>query len=406
MKVFYTAKSFSGETKSGEMEVKNERDLAGQLRADGFMLTSFKEFKEKNVDGTKIKILDRFLGVSLKEKLIFARNLRVMVSSGLTLSRAISNISAQIENKRFKKVLGEIFSDIQAGKTFADSLAKYPGIFSDLFINMVRVGETSGNLEEVLGILEVQLEKEHELTSKVKGAMTYPAVILVVMFGIGIIMLTYVLPKLLGVFKDMDVTLPKSTQIVIFISDFLRKYNLLVVAGAVIGVILLRIFLTTKTGKKTLSFIAIHAPIVKNIVVKINCARFSRIYSSLLKSGVSVVESLRIVSKTLTNYYYQTAIEEGIEQVQKGINLSKIIGKKKEIFPVLVSQMLEVGEETGKTESILMKLAEFYEDEVDNITKNMSSVIEPVLMVIIGAAVGFFAVSMLQPMYSIMENIK
>jgi type IV pilus assembly protein PilC len=175
----------------------------------------------------------------------------------------------------------------------------------------------------------------------------------------------------------------------------------------VIGLaVFLKFFLTTKTGKKTLSFVVINLPVIKNIVIKINCARFCRIYSSLLKSGVSVVESLHIVSRTLTNYYYQIALEDGIEQVQKGINLSSVISKKPKIFPVLVAQMLEVGEETGKTESILLKLAEFYEEEISNITKNMSSIIEPVLMIIIGSAVGFFAVSMLQPMYSIMENIK
>lgn len=406
MKIFYTAKSFSGETKSGEMEVKNERDLAASLRADGFILTSFKEFKEETGIGTEIKFLDRFMGISIKEKLIFARNLRVMVASGLTLSRSINNISVQIQNKRFKKILGEIFADIQAGKTFADSLARYPGVFSDLFVNMVRVGEASGNLEEVLGILEIQLEKEHELASKIKGAMTYPSVILVAMLGIGIIMLTYILPRLMGVFKDMDVALPRSTQIIIATSDFLKEYNILIPLGVVVIGVFLKVFLTTKTGKKTLSFVAINTPVVKNIVIKVNCARFSRIYSSLLKSGVSVIEALKIVSRTLTNHYYQVALEEGIEQVQKGINLSKIIGGKTKIFPVLVSQMLEVGEETGKTEGILMKLAEFYEEEVNNITKNMSSIIEPVLMIIIGSAVGFFAVSMLQPMYSIMENIK
>ena len=406
MKAIYTAKSFSGETKGGEMEVKNERDLAASLRADGYILTSFKEIKKEESAKIKIRILDRIRGVSLKEKMMFARNLRVMISSGLTLSRAVHNISVQTKNKRFSEILVQIFADLQAGATFADSLAKYPAIFSDLFINMVRVGEASGNLEEVMGILELQLEKEHELTSKVKGAMTYPAVILVVMVGIGIIMLTYILPKLMGVFKDMDVALPRSTQVIIFISDTLRQYHFLVMGGFIILAVFLKIFLTTKSGKRTVSFLAINIPLINNIVIKVNCARFARVYSSLLKSGVSVVEALRIVSRTLTNHYYKIAFEEGIEQVQKGVNLSKVIEKNSKVFPVLVVQMVEVGEETGKTESILLKLAEFYEEEVNNITKNMSSIIEPVLMVIIGSAVGFFAVSMLQPMYSIMDNIK
>jgi type IV pilus assembly protein PilC len=406
MKAFYTAKSFSGETKGGEMDVKNERDLAVQLRTEGFVLTSFKELKNEEEKKVNIKIFDKFFGISLKDKLIFARNLSVMISSGLPLSRAVKNLAEQTRNKRFEKILNDIFSDIQGGATFGDSLAKYPAVFSDLFVNMVKVGEASGNLEEVLDILAMQLEKEHELMSKIKGAMTYPAVILVAMVGIAIIMLTYILPKLMGIFTEMNVQLPKSTQVIIAISDILRNYSYLVAAGFILLVFFGKIFLSTKSGKKTLSFFLIHSPGVSNLVIKINCARFARIYSSLLKSGVSVVEALRIVSRTLTNYYYEEALKESVEQIQKGVNLSEIVKGKSHIFPVLVYQMIEVGEETGKTEAVLLKLAEFYEGEVDQITKNMSSIIEPVLMIIIGSAVGFFAVSMLQPMYSIMDNIK
>jgi type IV pilus assembly protein PilC len=406
MKVIYTAKSYSGETKGGEMEVKNERDLAAQLRTEGFILTSFKEMVDKNQNSIQVKFMDRFKKVPLSEKMIFTRNLGVMISSGMPLSRAIDNLSLQTKNKTFSKILKEIFDNIQSGATFADSLAKYPGIFNELFVNMVRVGETSGNLEEVLTILAVQLEKEHELISKVRGAMMYPAVIIVAMIGIGIIMLTYVLPKIMSVFKDMDVALPASTQMVINLSDFLRNHTFMAI-GIFVGVLVLgKMFLNTEFGKKSLSFVSTSFPIIKNIVIKVNCARFARIYSSLLKSGVSVLETLKIISRTMTNYYYRKAIEDGIEQVQKGVNLSKVIAANEKIFPILVSQMMAVGEETGKTESVLMKLAEFYEQEVDQITKNFSSIIEPILMVLIGAAVGFFAVSMLQPMYSLMENIK
>jgi type IV pilus assembly protein PilC len=406
MKVFYTAKNYSGETKNGEMEVKNERDLAAQLRSEGFILTSFKEISLEEKKKINIKLIDKFIGISLKEKLMFTRNLGVMISSGLPLSRAVKNIAAQTKNKRFSIILEEINKDIQAGATFADGLAKYPGVFNDLFINMIRVGEVSGNLEEVLDILAVQLEKEHDLISKVKGAMTYPAVIIVAMVGIAILMLTFILPRITGVFKDMNVTLPASTRFIMGISDVLRNHGFLVGLSFVLGIVFLRIFVKTEAGKKALGFLAINIPAISNIVIKINCARFARIYSSLLKSGVSAVESLSILSDTMTNFYYKRAINEGIEKIQKGINLSQVTSENPKIFPVLVTQMLQVGEETGRTESVLLKLAEFYEDEVTQITKNLSSIIEPVLMIIIGAAVGFFAVSMLQPMYSIMDNIK
>ncbi len=404
-KFIYTAKGAGGQSKGGEITAQDEKAVAWQLRAEGFLVTSIKKIEEKQ-NGAEVKLLDRFLKVPLKEKMIFARNLSVMISSGLTISRAVGNLASQTKNKRFKKILLDIHEHLQQGKTLSEGLAKYPAVFSDLFVNMVKVGEAGGNLDEILQIVATQLEKEHELLSKVKGAMMYPAVIIVAMIGIGILMLTYILPKITSVFKDMDVTLPPATRFIIAISDFLKNHSVLVGVGFVLLIIFSKIFFGTAAGKRTLSFLTINIPVIKNIVVKVNCARFARIFSSLMKSGINITDALKIVSNTLTNYYYQNAIKTGIDQIQKGVSLSKIISSHEKIFPVLVPQMLEVGEETGKTEAVLMKLAEFYEEEVNQITKNMSSIIEPVLMILIGGAVGFFAVAMLQPMYSLMENIK
>lgn len=406
MKFFYTAKNYSGEVKQGELEVQDERDLARQLRADGYILTSSKEIKSDEAEKIKTGFLNKFITISLTDKLMFTRNLSVMISSGLPLSRAIKNIALQTNKKKFAKILNEVYEKIQAGNSLADSLAKYPGIFNDLFVNMIRVGEASGNLEEVLNILAIQIEKEHELLSKVRGAMTYPSVILAAMIAIGVLMLTYVLPKLTSVFSDMDVKLPASTMFIISISNILKNHGILVGVIFVGLIIFLRFFLMTHAGKKTLAFILINLPLVKNMTIKVNCSRFARIYSSLLRSGVSSVESLKILSQTLTNFYYQNAMKDGMAKIQKGITLSDVIYKYPKIFPVLVPQMIKVGEETGKTEAVLLKLAEFYESEVKHLSDNMSSIIEPILMIVIGSAVGFFAISMLQPMYSIMENIQ
>jgi len=406
MDVFYTAKGFFGETKSGEAKVRDERELVEQLRADGFVLTSFKELQNEDDQVIKIKFLDRFIGISVAEKMMFAKNLSVMISSGLPLSKSLQNIKGQTQNKKFIGVLDHVNNDIQTGISFADSLAKFPGIFDDLFVNMIRVGEVSGNLEEVLTILALQLEKDHELMRKVTGALVYPAVILVAMGGIGIVMMIYVVPQITKVFEDLNAVLPASTQFIIFLSGAIVKYWYVMVLMIPIFGGVVKFLLTTDFGKKMLGFALINTPVIKNIVIKVNCARFARIYSSLLKSGVSVVESLRILSKTLTNFYYQNAFNRAMSDVQKGVNLSKIIFEEKKIFPILVPQMIEVGEETGKTEVVLSKLAEFYEADVDQITKNLSSIIEPVLMLIIGVVVGFFAVSILQPMYSVLENIK
>lgn len=404
-KYYYTAKNIAtGETTGAEAEAKDERELATELRAGGLVVTSVREVKERAQ--VQIQFLDRFISVPLKEKMIFTRNLAVMVSSGLTVSKAIMNLSVQTQNKAFQKILREVYDEVQGGKTLSEGLSKYPKVFNELFTSMVYVGEVSGNLEEVLDILALQLEKEQDILSKVKGAMTYPLVILVAMIGIGILMLTYILPRITGVFKDMGVTLPASTRVIMAASDFLRNHAFISVGIFFGGIIAIKLFASTAVGKRFFDWLFIRMPIVGNILIKVNCARFSRIYSSLLKSGVSVVDSLSIVKKTLSNSYYKDALDDAISEIQKGVELSVVILRYPDIFPILVPQIIQVGEETGKTEMVLRRLAEFYEEEVNQITKNMSSIIEPVLMLMIGGGVGFFAVAMLTPMYSVMENIQ
>lgn len=405
-KFLYTARhTASGETRGGETLAKDEATLARELRKEGFLLTSVRAMDEERGEASG-KFFDRFRSIPLKEKMVFTRNLAVMIGSGLTVSRAITNLAEQSGNKTFKKILLDVHQEIQAGRTLSAALAKYPSIFSELFVNMIYVGEVSGNLEKVLEILAVQLEKEHDLLSKVRGALMYPAVVLVAMVGIGILMLTYILPKITGVFQDMNVVLPPMTRFVIALSDFIRGHAI-VSLGLVVGtVILLRLFSKTIMGQRVIGWLLLRMPAIGNIIIKVNCARFARIYSSLLRSGVSVIESLKIVEKTLGNIYYKDALREAQSEIQKGVELSKVILRHQHTFPILVPQMLQVGEETGKTEVVLEKLADFYEGEVDQITKNLSSIVEPILMLIIGGAVGFFAVAMLQPMYSVLENIK
>lgn len=404
-KYIYTAKNTkTGESTSGEASAKDERVLASDLRSKGLLVTSLKEVKEKT--RVQVRFLDRFTTVPLKEKMLFTRNLSVMIASGLVVSRAIQSLALQTRHPTLKKILGEIYEEVQAGNMLSESLRKYPSVFSQLFTSMVYVGEVSGNLESVLGILATQLEKDHELRSKVKGALTYPAVILVAMVGIAVLMLTYILPQITGVFEDMDVTLPKTTLAIIALSDFLRNNSVIVVLLVIAIVFALKTFYKTPAGRRFFHVIFLKMPIVGPIIIKVNCARFARIYSSLLKSGVAVVDGLKIVSDTLSNVYYKDVLAQGIEDIQKGQDLSKTIAAHESIFPILVSQILEVGEETGKTDLVLEKLAQFYEDEVSQITANLSSILEPVLMLIIGGAVGFFAVAMLQPMYSVLENIQ
>lgn len=404
-KYLYTATNVqTGQALSGEMVAESEHDLATQLRASGALMTSHREVKEK--EKIRVEFFSNFSKVPLKEKMLFTRNLAVMVSSGLPVPRALHNLSVQTKNKRFSKVLNMVSEDLQAGLSLGDALAKHPGIFNELFVNMVAVGEVSGSLEEVLDILASQLEKDHDLLSKVRGALVYPAVILVAMIGVGVLMLTYILPKITGVFKDMNVDLPVTTRAIMALSEFLIHRWFLVIILATVGVFGVRYFSHTALGKSFFGRLYLRLPILGSIVVKVNCARFARIYSSLLSSGVPVTNALAIVERTLGNVHYKKAMHVATEEIQKGVNLSDVLLRYPKLFPVLVPQIIQVGEETGKTEMVLGRLASFYEEEVSQVTKNMSSIIEPVLMLLIGGGVGFFAVAMLQPMYSVLENIK
>jgi len=399
----FVAKNIKGEVRQGKLDGKDPRSVAEVLRAEGFFATSIvkEEKSEKISHSWNWKI---FSGVSLKDKMMFARHLGVMLSSGLSVPRALNVISSQTKSKKFKESLAKIEEDVKTGNTLADSLAK-TGVFDELSVNMIKVGELGGNLEEVLKLLADQLEKEHNLISKVRGAMYYPSVIFIVMIGIGIAMMTYVVPQLTTVFADVQASVPASTQMIIISSNFMASHKLLVLFSSLFVLFSLIIFFKTKAGKKVAGFLFLKIPAIKNIVVKVNNARFARIYSSLIRSGVPIVESLKIISETLTNRYYQEAFKKIGFEVQKGKPLHAELAAYPSLFPVLIIQMVEVGEETGKTVEVLGGLANFYEEEIDQMTKNLSSIIEPVLMVVIGAAVGFFAISMIMPMYSIMDQM-
>ena len=404
MEYSYKAKSNSGEIKYGKIKANDKHDLKKRLRKIKLSLVSEEIIKEGS--GKKeisiSKILKR---VSVVDKMLFARHLRVMLKAGLPFSRSITVLSEQTNNAYFKEVLCSVKEDVQKGNQLADSIAKFPKVFDTLFVNMIRVGETSGNLEEVLDLLYIQLKKEHDLMSRVKGAMTYPAVIIFAMAVVGILMMVLVVPSLLNIFKETGTELPFTTQVIVFISETLQHQGLLLLAMFIAFVVLFFRSIKTKKGKKSFDYFLLHLPTIGKIVAKVNMARFSRTLSSMIGSGTSIVEALEIISDTLGNTYYKESVKDASEEVQKGIALSEIVRKYDKLYFPLMMHMIEVGEETGTLQNTLEQVAEFYEDEVEQITSNMSSIIEPVLMLMIGGAVGFFAVSMIQPMYSVMNNV-
>jgi type IV pilus assembly protein PilC len=401
----YVAKSFQGETKSGILEAPDENQLARVLRQEGYVLISAEAEgvpKEKKFEIS----LPFSRGVSLSEKMIFTRNLQVMISAGVSLPRALSILSLQSKSKKFKGILKDIENQIMKGKSFSESLAKYPEVFPEIMKSMIKVGEQAGTLEDVLKTLTRQMEREHELRSKITGAMIYPAVIICAMIGIGILMLITVIPKLAETFEELNVDLPATTRFVISLGTFLAQKWYAAIFLIFIFVLIFRFVLKTKSGKKSMDFLTLKIPIVSGIIRKTNAAFTVRTLSSLIISGVPIVQALEIVSGTLGNSYFRNAITDAAEKVRKGAKLSEAMKPYDKLYPILVIQMIEVGEETGETSSILEKLADFFEEEVTNATKNLSSVIEPVLMLVIGGVVGFFAVSMIQPMYSMLGSIQ
>jgi type IV pilus assembly protein PilC len=338
--------------------------------------------------------------------MMFTRNLQVMVSAGISLPRAIRTLSLQTKNKNFQQILLEVAEEINKGNSLSDALIKYPNFFSELFQSMIKVGEESGTLEEVLKVLTRQMERDYELKSKIKGALIYPAVIVCAMIGIGVLMLVMVVPKLAATFEELGAELPPTTRFVIGLGTFLAQKWFIVILIIAIVVFILRLSLKTKNGKKILDGLVLKLPAISSLIKKTNSASTSRTLSSLISSGVPLLRSLEIISGTLGNFYFHQAIADSIEKVRKGQKLSEALSSYQNLYPPLVIQMLEVGEETGETAEILGKLSDFFEDEVANTTKNLSAVIEPVMMLLIGGAVGFFAISMIQPMYSMLGAIK
>lgn len=403
MPVFqYKVQEPSGKLVEGEKTASDKRALSNEFEKEGNTVIVIRE-KTKSRGFDRINVaLSR---VKLEEKILFARNLSAMIDSGLPLARALDVLKRQSRNPRFVHTMSVLSNDIAKGVTLSDSLAKFPKVFSGLFVSMVRVGEESGNLAESLESVGTQLDRSYKLKQKVKGAMMYPSIVISVMILIGILMMIYVVPTLTETFKEIDMELPVSTQIVIGISDAMAENTILVFMALIGFVVSVTMFARTRIGKRTLDFAFLHFPIVQGIVKQYNTAQTARTLSSLLSSGVGVLDALTITQEVLQNSYYKGVLAEAADEVQKGIPFSSSFKKYDKLYPILASEMVEVGEETGQLSEMLLRVAEFYEGEVESITKNLTTVIEPILMVVIGSVVGFFALSMISPMYSITSAI-
>ncbi|MDP2676318.1 MAG: type II secretion system F family protein [bacterium] len=398
----YRAKKMSGEEISGARDVASRAELASLLRAEGYILISYKE---------KVKVspfsfmVGGIRGVSVVDKMVFARNLAEMIGAGVSLTRGIEVLGRQTANKKFKKVLSRMGDDIQKGKPFSDAMEAYPSVFSSLFRSMVRAGEVSGKLQESLTLIANQLERDYDLRRKVRGAFMYPLIIVAVMILIGIVMMIYVIPTLISTFEELAIDLPASTKLVIGISNFLVGHGILAATGAIVFFALLGVFFRSSTGRRALDIFFLNMPLLSGLTQKINSARMARTLGSLINSGVNIIEALQITGHVIQNSYFKHVITEAQEEIQKGNPISAAFIRNERLYPVLVGEMMQVGEETGKLSGMLFRVAEFYEGEVAAETKDLSVVVEPILMVVIGAVVGFFAFAMITPLYSSLGSL-
>ncbi len=398
----YKAKDKEGKEYERTLEVKSRFDLYGVIREEGGTIVSIQEVKSF---ASLVSLRGMFSNIKTHQKITFAKNLGLMISAGLPVTRALSVMGKQSKSKPFKKLVSDLEADISHGKTLSESLGKHPKAFSELFISMVKAGEESGTVSSSLGIVASQMEKSYLLAKKVRGALIYPTVIISVMIVLAILLLIFMVPTLTATFEGIGIELPLATRILISASDFLVEHTLFVLAATLVLIASSIAFFRSSVGKSLADSISIHMPVIGEMVKEVEAARTARTLSSLLSSGVEILVALDVTIDVLQNHLYKDALQHARSAIQKGEPMSAVFVEYERLYPLFVGEMVAVGEETGKISEMLVNVANYYENEVDQKTKDLSTIIEPVLMIIIGAGVGFFAISMLAPTYSLVDYI-
>jgi len=400
----YTARTPDGKLKKDRLRMKDEKALADYLKNKGLILTSAKSIKKGGKFSLQ-NVLNKLSRVPTVQKIFFTQNLSVMVKTGFSLAQALKTIALQTTNKVFKEIIINIQHDVESGISFSNALAKHPKVFPELFVNMIAAGEVSGKLDEILITLTKQMKKDHALIAKVRSAMMYPSVVVVAMVGIGIVMMITVVPQLTDIYTEAEAELPLPTQILIGSSNLLANQGIWLGLGTILLAMIFIRLKKTKKGKYYFHKILLKIPIFAGIMKKINLARFARTLSSLLKTDIPIVQTLQIISKTLGNVHYQQAMLDASEKVKKGINIVNTLEEKPNLFPPVITQMINIGEESGTLDTISDEIANFYEEDVDQTMSGLSAIIEPILMLLIGAVVAVLALAILMPMYGLVETI-
>jgi type IV pilus assembly protein PilC len=399
MPVFsYSARTLAGDIQAGEIDLPTKDEVVAFLRRQRLIPVAVRP-KAKDIE------ISFGSGVSTREVVIFTRQFATMINSGLPLVQSLSILAEQTENKRFRKIITEVLHDIESGQTLADSMQKHPQIFTELYVNMVAAGEAGGILDVILLRLAAFLEKNDALVRKIKGAMTYPTVMLLVVVGATTILLWKVVPVFAEIFLDAGLALPMPTRVVLAASAFLQSYILFIIAAVIVGVFLLRRYYKTEGGQLVIDRMLLRMPVLGPLLRKSAVSRFTRTLGTLVSSGVSILEGLQITARTSGNRVIHDAVMESRASIAGGATISEPL-KVSGVFPPMVVQMINVGEQTGGLDEMLSKIADFYDDEVDAAVSALTSVLEPIMIVVMGVVIGGMVVAMYMPMFDMINAVQ
>ncbi len=395
----YTAKDVGGTTRSGTVDARTKDLALNLLKTQGLFVVSLDEKKESFIEE-----LLNFRGVPTSEVVGFTRQFSTMISAGLPVARAIEVLANQTQNSIFKKILFDVLRSIEGGSALSSALGRYPNVFPETYQALVRAGESSGKLDEILKRLATTMEADRELTSKFKAAMVYPIIIFIAMLGVFVILMIFVIPKLADMYKGLNVPLPAVTQAMIDVSDFMVKNKFMLGILSIGAILLIRYALKTPQGKYIITEISFRIPVFGAINRQKDLAQFTRTLALLMSAALPIVEALSIVSAVVNSAAFRKAAAESAKMVEKGTPLSQCF-KGNSVFPPVVGQMAAVGEETGKMDEVLERLSNYYDGEIDHMIKGLTSALEPIILVMLGTMVGFLIISIITPIYKITSSI-
>jgi type IV pilus assembly protein PilC len=391
----------SGRTVTGTLEADSLEVVRAKLSDLNYHVTSIRESSKKGGMQAWSVGMQR---VKLRDLVMFSRQFATMIDAGLSVVKCLDILQKQTRNLRMKDVIGEVKRDVAGGMSLTEALQKHPRIFSSLYVNMIRSAEVGGILDTVLDRLATFLEKEQETRNKIKSAMTYPVVVFCFAMLMLVALLFFVLPKFKGIFETMGLDLPLTTRILLYSSDYMKTYwyvGLVVILGTIIGI---KMFARTDRGRRSIDAMKLRLPIFGELMLKTSVSRFARTFGTLISSGVPVLRALEIVADTAGNRVISDTVVRARSSIKEGEKISTpLFGSK--VFPVMVTQMIAVGEETGRLDQMLVKVANFYDDEVDATLKSLTSLIEPLMIVGLGVIVGFIAISVISPIYELVGSL-